>query len=122
MRIAMTQEIEERDVQQFAINNVHFVDPNAISDHHNYRPNYCYHQGATITEIDEQSAILASAVDVVVDDEAVFNVVTAEAVVSEPIIHPKAVHASPVMVLQDEQQHRNKLRQRALVESVESKV
>lgn len=67
------------------------------------QPPPCYpnfYQGATISEIDES---------------------TVEDVVRP---HPQAVQASPVLVLQhtDNNQQRLKLRQKALVESVESKV
>ncbi len=104
MRISITQELEQRSM---AVTQPQFVVASNATQCLNYPGNF--YQGATITEIDE-------------------SVVTENSSNSAMMLHPQAVQASPVLVLSSEtnshhQQHqRNKLRQKALVESVESKV
>ena len=74
-------------------------------------------QGAKITEIENE------AVEVHEDAADVIDVIDVASANTDAVIqhHPQAVHASPVLVLHDEQ-HRHKMRQKALVDSVESKV
>ena len=139
MRITITQEIEQRSIAALTASpaasasvlvaaavaaasidspglgyNVQLVEHQAqilpaASRYSNYYP------GATISEIEEPASEAANAVQ---------QNSTAGLMLEHHI--PKAVQASPVMVLQEdhqqEQQHRIKLRQKALVDSVESNV
>ncbi len=70
-------------------------------------------QGSRITEITEEEHTEAE------DTSAFIDVASANT--AEVIQHPQAVHASPVLVLHDEQ-HRKKMRDRAFEASVESNV
>ena len=93
-----------------------------------------YYQGATISEIEDSEATKASeaatleAIRAKEQSIASYNSgietasieVTSASMASVAKIHPQAVQASPVLVLYDDQRHR--LRQKALVDSVESKV
>ena len=127
MRITLMQEMEQRVNVQLVEQHPH------------------YYQGATISEIEDCSATAVASVASVEDahhlsssnasckqetsaftsgivlprttssSPGISSVVTSHAVQ-----HPQAVQASPVLVLHDDQ--RNRLRQKALIDSVESKV
>ena len=125
MRITMMQEMEQRVNVQLVEQHPH------------------YYQGATISEIEDSTAtaveVPAAAAHTVSchqqQQTAVEHSAFTARTTSSPGIsgvtsssshavqvqhHPQAVQASPVLVLHDDQRHR--LRQKALVDSVESKV
>lgn len=110
MRVTITQELDSRSqlpnqmmtLQQGISVNLNVNVNMPLMEQADQFPRY---EGATITEIPEAT---------VTDVEATFNMTT------DTLQPATAVHASPVLVLHDEQ--RNRLRQKALVESVESNV
>lgn len=105
-----------------------------------------YYQGATISEIEDCSATAVAVASASVEDAHHLSTSNAmqeassaftsgivprttssstspgisSVVTSHAVQHPQAVQASPVLVLHDDQ--RNRLRQKALIDSVESKV
>ena len=129
MRITLMQEMEQRVNVQLVEQHPH------------------YYQGATISEIEDCSATAVASVASVEDahhlsssnasckqETSAFTSgivlprttssssspgISSE-VTSHAVQHPQAVQASPVLVLHDDQ--RNRLRQKALIDSVESKV
>ena len=97
---------------------------------HRCYPNY--YQSATISEIDEPTENAAMTASSVCSGAGAVSTTSAAAAIVASVLQPQKrgphkhmpVQASPVLVLHDQhdQQRQQQLRQKALVDSVESKV
>ena len=81
-----------------------------------------YYQSATISEIDEPTENAAMTACSVSAAAAATSAAILASVIQPQQPQHLPVHASPVLVLHDDQQRQQQLRQKALVDSVESKV
>ena len=101
-----------------------------VEQQHRCYPNY--YQSATISEIDEPTENAAMTASSVCSGAGAVSTTSAAAAIVASVLQPQKrephqhlpVQASPVLVLHDQhdQQRQQQLRQKALVDSVESKV